>query len=282
VAGTVINGGVAQDANGNQWNLPDTVTIPDSGSIDVTATAATSGNITALENTITQIATPTLGWQTVTNSSDAVPGAPVESDAELRIRQAQSTALPATSPLESILAAVANITGVTRSTIYENATNITDSNGLPAHSISLIVEGGDVTQIAQTIQQKKAPGVATYGTTSIVVSDPVGLPVIINFFVLQPVQIYVSITIRPLPGYVSQYAIDLATAVSDFINSIPIGDDVFYNWLFAAAQLPGNLTYRVTSITVGISPGPTGQGDVAIAFNQAAVCSPANVVVSVS
>ena len=66
-AGATIANGSVTDANGNTWNLPASVVIPVGGSITVTATCAVQGAIAAPAATITQIATPTLGWQTVTN-----------------------------------------------------------------------------------------------------------------------------------------------------------------------------------------------------------------------
>jgi uncharacterized phage protein gp47/JayE len=182
VVGTTINNGVIQDANGNSWDLPPVVIIPISGSIVVTATCQVAGAITAPIGSISNIITVVQGWQSVTNTAVAIPGAPVESDAALRQRQAQSTAISGITPLQSILAAVANVTGVERFAIYENQTSAVDANGLPPHSISVVVEGGNIDDIAQVIEEKKSPGTDTYGTTQVVVEDPVGLPIAIDFF----------------------------------------------------------------------------------------------------
>src|SRR5271165_5773944 len=108
-AGTVILNGVAQDTLGQLWNLPASVTIPSGGTIDVTATAQNIGAVDAASSTITTIFTPTLGWQTVTNAAAATPGAPVETDAALRVRQAQSTSLPANSVFEATVGALENL-----------------------------------------------------------------------------------------------------------------------------------------------------------------------------
>jgi uncharacterized phage protein gp47/JayE len=281
VSGTPIVSGIAQDSNGNQWALPLVVTIPSSGGIDVTAIAVADGAIPAAAGTINRIATPTLGWQSVTNAVDATVGNAIETDAELRQRQTQSTSLPAQTPLQSILAAVANIEGIKRSAIYENSTSIVDANGLPDHSIAVVVDGGDPTTVAQTIESKKAPGTGTFGSTNIGVQDPAGLPVTINFFNLVDVAIYVNITIRPMIGYVDSIADAVAQAIADFINAIPIGDSVYYNWVLAAASLNSDIRFRVTSLTIGVAPNPVGVADVFIAFNQAAVTSIDNIVVSV-
>lgn len=282
VAGTQIFNGIVKDTNGNLWDLPAEVDIPTSGTIDVTATAEQAGAITALRGSVNIINTPILGWQSATNSTDAVPGVADESDAQLRQRQALSTSRPAQTPLQSVLAEVANVDGVVRSAVYENKTSVIDANGLPPHSISVVVEGGNLTDIAQVIQSKKTPGTDTFGTTQITVSDPSGLPVTISFFVLIPTTIYINITIRPMVGYVSQYGASLVQAVIDFINALPIGDNVYYNWILSAAQLPGNLTYRVTGITLGTTPNPTSSSDIGIAFNQAPITALGNVLLTVS
>jgi uncharacterized phage protein gp47/JayE len=280
-AGTQIVNGVARDLNGNLWSLPPLVTIPVAGGIDVVATAQDTGNIAAPANSINTIATPILGWQSVNNGADAEVGNAIETDAELRARQTQSTSLPAQTPLQSIQAAVANLSGVRRSAIYENSTSIVDSNGIPGHSVAIVVDGGNPNDIASTIELKKAPGTGTFGTTTITVLDPAGLSLAINFFSLVSVPVYVTVTIRPLPGYVD-LSDEIAQSIVDFINTIPIGDAVFYNWLFAPASLSGNLTFRILDIQTDFNPAPVARADLAIAFNQAPTTSLANIVVQVA
>jgi uncharacterized phage protein gp47/JayE len=284
VVGTTIDGGVVQDQNGNLWNLPASFVIPTSGAIEVTATCQVPGAIQALAGTITSIVTVVQGWQSVTNLAAATLGAPVETDAELRVRQAESTAISSITPLQSIIAAVADVAGVTRSQIYENDTNQYDENGIPPHSIAVVVSGGDNNAVALTIEEKKSPGTGTYGSTSVIVEDPAGLPVTINFFELVTVPIFVAVTIQPLNGYVSQDAIDLANAIAAEINSLPIGGDVFWFWLAGAAQQYGSAegqTYVVKSMFIGIAANPTLTNDIPIPFNEAASGSSDNVAVTV-
>jgi uncharacterized phage protein gp47/JayE len=271
-AGTIVSNAIAQDANGNLWDIPIT-TIPNSGSILVTATCETQGAITAAENTITTIYTPQFGLQSVNNAAPAVPGAPVELDAALRQRQAVSTANSAKTPSQTILGNVANVPGVSRSAIYVNNTPVTDSNGVPASAVSLIVQGGSISAIAQAIEQTKAPGIPTYGNTSVVVQDPAGLPVTINFNQLVDVPIYVAITINPLSGYTSVIGSKIVNAVANFINSLNIGVNVRYSWIEGAAGLIGTsdgLTFEITALTIGTSLSAMGTADIAIAYNQSA------------
>lgn len=286
--GTIIQSGVAQDQAGNLWNLPSTVTIPGSGSIQVTAVAQVEGAIAAPAGTVTGIFTPTLGWQSVTNANPAVPGNPVETDAALRQRQQQSTDLPAQSPLSALAAAIANLPGVIRSTVYENQTAATDGNSVPGHAIVVIVEGGTLQQIAQTIELKKTPGALTFapsvGGVTISVTDPAGLIIPIGFCVLQLTTIWVSLTVKQGPGYLSTTTQAIQNALLNFINALGIGQTVFYNWLVGVADLGGalGLSYHISALTVGTAPSPAGTSDVSINFNAAATTVAVNIVITLT
>ena len=248
-SGTTITNGIVQDQAQNNWALPATVEIPTSGTVSVTATCQTIGEITALPGAISVISNPQPGWQSATNPAAAAAGNPVEMDAALRQRQAISTSLPAQTPLQAIISNVANIVGVGRYDIYENDTSETDGNGVPPHSIAVVVEGGDATAIATTIEQTKSPGTGTYGTTSIIVQDPAGVPVNISFFVLTEVPIYALIDITPKTGYVSTTGTSISEAVSTFIESLSIGTNVNLNKVLAPVGLQGNAAISATGLT---------------------------------
>lgn len=276
--GTVINNGqIGDNLNLNtKWDLPPVVTIPIGGNINVTVTCTEDGDIEAGAFTLNQILTPTRGWQTVTNPAPADLGNPVESDATLRQRQAVSTALPAQSILQSIVGAIANLPGVGRYKGYENDTSITDPDGIPGHSIAMVVEGGDATQIAYTIANKKTPGTGTYGTTTIETFDQEGVPNWINYFNLSSVPMTVEIDITPLNGYVTSTGQAIINAVVAQLNALDIGEDSLLSKLYTAANLNGDpltKTYDVTEIRQGRDAIPPAVGNVVIAFNEAATCT---------
>jgi len=276
--GTTIVNGQAEDSLTQKWNLPASVVVPVGGSITVTATAAEIGAKTAAANTITKIATPTLGWQTVNNPLAAVEGNPVESDAELRKRQTTSTALPSLSVLEGIVGAVASLAGVSRFRGYENDTGATDANGIPAHSMAVIVEGGDAQAIGEAIAVKKTPGSPTYGTTTVTTYDKYGLPNDINFFRPTVATIGVEVTIDALQGYTTGFAALIAAAVAELLNNLEIGDDVLITKLYVPANLPGNAagsTFDLTQIRIKKNAGAFGTSNIVLAFNEVAFCNPA-------
>lgn len=280
VVGTVITSGVVTDTNGNKWNLPASVTIPIAGVIAVTVTAADAGAFAQPAGSINQIATPTLGWQTFLSTSDSVPGQAVESDAAMRRRQTTASGLPSNTPLGGLQAALEALNGVTRVRIYENATNAVDGNGIDARSIAVVIEGGDVLEIATAIGQKKTPGAKTFGSDTQTYTDPVsGIVYAINFKILFYQASSVAITVQALVGWSSAIAAEIQQSVADYISGIKIGDDVQYLRLMSPAYLSGSAdgdTYEITAITLD-----GGVVDVAVPYNKAATCDPSNVVITV-
>jgi uncharacterized phage protein gp47/JayE len=275
--GATITGGVVQDTNGNKWNVP-TLTIPPAGQQSITVTAQLPGAIAAPAGSIVKIVTPQLGWQSFTSTADAALGSPVESDAALRKRQIVSTSLPAQSPVGALLGALLNTAGVTRAQVYENPTGTVDANGLPAYSISAVVAGGNVVDVAKTIGQKKTPGAATYGTTSQVYTDPAtGIPYTIKFYALAQTVITTVVNIKAMAGYSSTSVALIQAAIAAYLSSLPIGAPVQFTRLYAPAYAGGSTTYEVLSMTVS-----GGTSDVVIPFNSSAYATAANVTVNVS
>lgn len=283
-AGTTVNDGAVTDANGFRWLLPAVVTIPPAGEITVTATCTKAGAVPAAAGTVNQIATPTLGWQTVTNDDPASMGAPIESDAALRRRQETSVALPSKTVLSSILGAVQSLGGVTAAVIYENDTDTTDALGLPEHSIAVVAQGGDSSEIAQAIMRKKTPGTATYGTTTVDAIDDVGLTHAIKYSVPVDVRTVVKVQLKPLPGYTTQVAADLKAAVASYINALGIGQAVYRTRLFMPAQLnggTGSTTFELVDVLIAEHPAAPAAADVAIAFNELASCQVSDIVIEI-
>lgn len=280
--GTTITSGSVRDTNSVVWNLPAKVVIGTDGTVIATATCASSGAVAALANSITTINTPTRGWISVNNPQAATVGVAAETDAQLRVRQAQSVALPSLTPFEAVDGAIANISGVTRHKLYENDTDNPDANGLPPHSIAAIVEGGDATAIANSLRGVKGQGVTPYGSTVIIVPDKYGNPHPVGFSRPVDVPIFVKITIDPLTGYTSQVGDEIKAAVAAYINSLAIGASVLLSRVYSPANLGvvsgGNARYYdITELLIGTSAGSVAAANVVIAFDQSASCAVSNI-----
>lgn len=277
--GTVLTGAVAQDGQQRNWLIPDGTTIPLTGEIVVTATAETAGDIRAAAGDIATIATPTLGWHSVTNPDAATPGAAAELDAPLRRRQKTSTALPSRTVKDGIAGAIAALPGVTRVKPYENDTNVVDANGIPAKTISFVVEGGDATAIAEVIGIKKTPGCGTFGDTAVTVTDKYGSPTTLRFWRRVEAPVRVRIQLRPLAGYLAVTAETIKANVAAAINALDIGEDVLlsqtYTPINAANGSPK--TFDVLGIELGLGAGDLAAANLEIPYNAAATCSAADV-----
>ena len=274
-AGTQITNGVAVDSFENRWLLPDSVVIPISGEVAVRATAEELGAIEAEANSITQIGTPTRGWQTVSNPSAAIVGIAVETDTELQRRQSESTSREAVSLWEAIVASLYEVDDVVRVSGVHNDTNATDADGIPAHSIAMVVDGGDVQEIAETIWKKKGEGVATFGDIRQDITDEFGNDYPVWFSRPTIKQIAVTITISQDHGYTTQKLPIIKQRIADFINALPIGEDVnLVRVLTSAVTQNGAIdtTFKVSAITIGVVGETQAQQPVVIAWDEAAAC----------
>ncbi len=285
--GTTITNGSVRDTNSVVWNLPATVVIGSDGAVVATATCANSGAVAALAGSVNSINTPTRGWVSVTNPLAATVGVAAETDAELRVRQAQSVALASLTPFDAVDGATANVEGVTRHKLFENDTETTDANGLPEHSISAVVEGGDATEIANTIRSVKGQGVSTYGTTAVVVTDKYGNPYTIRFSRPVDVPVYVSITLKALTGYTSDIGDEMKAAVASYINSLAIGDGVLLSRVYSPANLGvvsgGNARYYdIMELLIGRSAESVAAANVTVVYDEAVSCSVENIEITVT
>ena len=285
-AGTVINNGIATDDNSNNWLLPAQVVIPVSGEITVTATAEEVGDIEASANTITQIGTPTLGWQSVNNPSPATVGVAIETDSQLRARQARSTELSSVSLWEGIIASLLNLDGVTRVSGVKNDEDEISSEGIPGHTVAMIVEGGEVDEIGKTIFLKKGEGVGTYGTTETTYIDSYGFPNVIKFSRPTVVNVYVTLTITPESTYLSTAADEIKARIADYINSLDIGEDVNIARVLASAVKDCDTgmdnRFEVSAIVMGESSGSQTAASIPIEWNEAASCDIENITVTLN
>lgn len=264
--GVSIQNGFAQDVNGNIWALPSSVTII-GGSITVTATCTTPGNVVAEPGQISIISTPQSGWASVVNEVEATSGDPIQTDSQVRAVQAVSVALPSQTRLASTLAAILAVPGVTRvntgvptpdgpGSSIENPTGAVDSWGNPAHSISMVVEGGTDTAVALAIYGARSIGCFTNGTTNIPVTDPnTGFQMTMSYFRPTYTPICVLIAVNKLAGYSSATGAAIQAGLVDYLNSLAIGESVVFSELYGAALTarsnPDQPIFSITSIKSG-------------------------------
>jgi hypothetical protein len=286
--GSVIDAGTLSDPAGNLWTLPG-FTIPDTGQTTVTGTCQTLGAITLAPGAIDTangkgaIASIQDGWQSSTNLFAAAPGQPVESDNELRQRQAVSTAIPSQSLLEGLYGTLLAVTGVIRCRPYENDADYTDANGLPGHSICMVIDGGDAQVIADLIRRKKG-NAGTYGTTVMQSTDAAGIVRNVAFSRSVEVPITYALQIRKLGSYTAKTDLDVRTAISTWTNGLGIGASVYRDAAYLPAKLNGisdGLGYEIVSLAISRDGNVPLLADVALKYDERATCSPTSVTTSI-
>lgn len=270
--GTTIAAGVVEDTAGIKWDLPKNVKF-NLGVTEVTAQCEELGEIEAPTGTITKINTPQKGWSSVTNQVPAVVGQPVETDEELRARQSVSVALPAQNMLNATIAGLKAISGVTRVKVYDNDSNVTDTNGIPGHSIAAVVEGGLDADVAETIYLRKGAGGGTYGTTTVNFKNNDGLTNAINFFRPLYVSIDVEVSITKNANYTDAVGEQIKENIKSYIELLDIGVNATVIGVLTAVTAAVDSTnpaFSITSVKLRESGGLFASSDVVIGFNAAA------------
>lgn len=126
------------------------------------------GKITIPNGLITKMIDNIAGFESVVNKIEPTLGSDIETDVELRQDYLEKSNLRSNTMIGSITSELLNsVDGVESASGYENDTDYTDENGLPPHSIEIIVEGGNDADIAKTILRKKAGGIQTYGSVEV-------------------------------------------------------------------------------------------------------------------
>lgn len=148
--------------------------------IDVAAECDAYGPVVAGAGTLTIIESPQSGWTAVTNAASAVVGQNDELDEEYRPRQDEEMAAVGGSILEAVKADVRKVADVVSVSGFENFTDET-VDGMPPHSIEIVVLGGDDDAIALAIWNSKAGGIRPHGNTTVIVTDSQGTPQTIKF-----------------------------------------------------------------------------------------------------
>ncbi len=190
--GTVIPyGAIAQDTLGNQYrhSAANGAQIDDTGSVTTTFTAINHGPLEVAAGSVNRIVTTIAGWDSITNPTAGVIGRDEETDAELRNRMIESYAVNATGYVEAIEANLAALEGVLDVRVLENPTNaeITQYGvSIEPHSILIAIVGGEDSDIARTIYQRKDAGCGTTGDYEVQFIDETYYNATYNYKIVRP------------------------------------------------------------------------------------------------
>lgn len=239
------------------------------------------GPIVEQANTITNIAVPQTGWDSIYNPLPGSTGRLQETDAQLRERFRNAKFTQASNILEAIVSELASIEGVTDVVVYENDSDTTDSKGIPSHSFMPIVLGGLTTEIGNAIWVNKPIGVKSFGDTSVTILDSQGLQHVVQFKRPTPVPLYIKANLSTSTAFPGDGIANMKQAILNYFSSnYKIGDSIIYSRLYTPINsIPG---HQVNSLTLGTAPNPTGMSNITINYNQIYSLSADNIVITTS
>lgn len=190
------------DLSGNQWQLQSTVLGVAPGTHNYLFQSAVPGAVLTIPNTITIPVTVVLGVDSINNPTAlSILGLNEESDAALRLRRQKSVTLSSQGYLSGLLAALENIPGVTFAFVEENNTATTNGDGVPGHSIWVIVAGsGANADIANAIYTKRNAGCGMFGMVSFAITQVDGTTFTVFWDVVAPVNLFIRFTATSLDG----------------------------------------------------------------------------------
>lgn len=190
------------DNAGNQWQLQTTQLGVSIGTNVFAFQAAVPGAQLTIPNTIDIPVTIVLGVTSINNpTSYTTLGINEETDAELKIRRQKSVSLASQGYLSGLLAALENINGVTSAFVYENTASTTNVDGVPGHSIWVIVAGtGADAEIAQAIYTKRNAGCGMFGTVSYTIIQVDGSPFVLLWDVVVTRTLFIRFTASSING----------------------------------------------------------------------------------
>jgi hypothetical protein len=249
--------------------------------------AETAGATVVIVGQLDEIAEPVVGWLGVDNPVAGNTGTDADTDATLRARRLAELEAQGSTNVDSIRANLLDDpVQADDARVFENDTDVIDSEGRPPHSVHAVLRGGaSNTIIAQSIFDTAAAGIATFGATTIAIIDSMGKSHNINFDIATEKVVHTELTVVTDPQVFD--SVDgpaaIKTAIVAYYNSLNIDDDVIYDAVKAVlidtgvpnCGIPG--VVKVTILKIGFVDPPTGVVDLVIGVTEYASGDVANV-----
>lgn len=260
----------------NRWTPLVDFTSPANGVHAIECEAETAGTVIANSGTITEIATPVVGWNSVTNPLAATPGKEIDTDAELRSRREDQLRVTGSATLDAIRADVLIDPDVLQCSVFENTSNAVDANGLPPKSIEVVVFDGTppvmtADAIAQLIWDTKPAGIETFGLDTGTATDSLGNFHTVLFSRPTEIEVWVDmfVSVDISSGYAGAAALEDAL-VDLNLSDLSLGRDVIAAKLVEVAMLFDGVFDMTSPPQLGFSALPVGTTNLSIGVREIA------------
>lgn len=266
-------------------------TVTNSGGSAATITGVrfrceATGPVRAPSGSLTVIASPVSGWNSVTNPLDAVVGKDIETDAELRQRREEELSVNGASTFDAMTADILADGRVVHARVFQNDTDATVGS-LPPHSFECVIYDGTTdgsaisdADCAALVWKCKPSGIRDVGTSSAYTPGADGLNHLVHFTRPTVVPIYATFAVvqNSADGVVNPL-VDLRDAVLAFArDKYNVGTDVVWSSLFRPAFVRG--IYDITDLFIGTAPSPSGTANIVIDDHSIAVFDSSRIMVT--
>lgn len=251
-----------------------------------------AGPVPAPQEHLTVIVAPgTQGWNSITNDRDAELGHPADTNATLRLRRIAELMAMGNGTVGGIASKVSQVPGVQTADCFENVAWYTNSDGLPPHSIEVLIFDGLVPlpiddAVAQAIWDSRGGGINYHGSSSGIARRDDGTEVEVSFSRVTPKRVYLEIELHIDP---EKYGGDdalrawLATeANAAQSRGVPVRarqiDSLVLPRSATQPGFPGVLD--VLDFRLGFEPHPTGRTNLPIGIREIANFDSGDIVVT--
>lgn len=236
-SGTILPEGREIEGGGTdgraRWRSTADATIGGGGTVSVVFQAVDAGAVEGGIAALDQIVTPVSGWTSCTNPAVATVGEDRETDAELRVRRQQSLQVSGSRSLNALRSNVLQVDGVQAAVVVDNPTTTAATiQGISVAAIGVAVTVYPSTlttaqkeDLAETIYDHVAGGVATSGSASAIVTGVDGYSKTVNWYYATTQAVTVEVVVVLDEGYelgdVDDVIEDLFT---DYFLALTVGE----------------------------------------------------------
>jgi hypothetical protein len=187
--------------------------------VDIVAQCVTPGKIGIVPaGSITTMVTSITGITSVTNPEASRSGRDQASDVEAKYDY-KTAKTGSGASIASLIRSLNLLNGVNFAFVNANEKDVTDEEGRPAHSIEVVIDGGNSTEIANVLW-KHYVGLQYLGSNSVQITAENGQPFEMRWNVPADKAVYVDIVITAGTGWKAANLVLIKSAVIKYIGGI--------------------------------------------------------------
>ena len=223
------------------------------------------------------------------NSADVVLGRNIETDSDFRNRREDLLKVTGKATVDAVRAAVLNVANVDEAFTFENVSDVTDVNGVPAHAFETVIRGPLAVDldVNQTIFDTKAGGIRAFGAIVSSIEDNQGFSHSVGFSRATEIPIFIIITVvtNTDPKLGAVYPVDgdaqVAAVLATRGNKGGISRDVIAEVIKCESlQVDGVVDAPVASYFIDESPAPVVADNIPITSREIATFDTSDITVT--